>query len=71
MLPFPAQNATKIEIIPSRTVPAEKTITRIVPLADVEAFSRDELDREMNIKILIDLNTPRTINGSAAPGPAA
>ena len=46
-------------------------ITRIVPLADAEAFSRDELDREMNIKILIDLNTPRTINGSAAPGPAA
>lgn len=71
MLPFPAQNATKIEIIQSRTALVEKMITRIVPLADAEAFLRDTLDREMNIKIPIDLSAPRTINSSVAPGPAA
>lgn len=56
-----------IEIIQARTALVSRMITRIVPLADAEAFFRDFLDHEVNVKILIDLRTPRTIQNDAAP----
>jgi len=45
-----------IEIVQSRTPLVARMITRTVALADAETFFRDDLDREQNIKILIDLN---------------
>ena len=45
-----------IEIVQSRTPFVARMITRTVALADAETFFRDCLDREQNIKILIDLN---------------
>lgn len=47
---------TAIDIIQSRTPLVARMITRTVALADAEAFFRNDLDREQNIKILIDLN---------------
>jgi threonine dehydrogenase-like Zn-dependent dehydrogenase len=45
-----------IDTIQSRTDLVSKIITRIVPLSKAETFFRDDLHRESNIKILIDLN---------------
>lgn len=45
-----------IETIHARTPLVARMITRTVPLSDAEAFFRDDLDREQNIKIMIDLS---------------
>jgi len=45
-----------IETIEARTDLVARMITRIVPLAEAETFFRNDLDREQNIKILIDLS---------------
>lgn len=45
-----------IETIHARTSLVARMITRTVPLSDAEAFFRDHLDREHNIKIVIDLS---------------
>jgi threonine dehydrogenase-like Zn-dependent dehydrogenase len=44
-----------IEIIRAHTDLVSRMITRIVPLSQAEAFFRDELHRETNIKVMIDL----------------
>jgi threonine dehydrogenase-like Zn-dependent dehydrogenase len=46
-----------IETIRSRSELVSKMITRIVPFSKAESFFRDDLHRESNIKILIDLNS--------------
>jgi threonine dehydrogenase-like Zn-dependent dehydrogenase len=46
-----------IEIIRAHTDLVSRMITRIVPLSQAEAFFRDDLHSEVNIKMLIDLDS--------------
>ena len=44
-----------IAAIPAHRQIVEKMITRVVPLADAPGFFANDLDREVNVKVLIDL----------------
>ena len=44
-----------IAAIPAHLQIVEKMITRVVPLADAPGFFANDLDREVNVKVLIDL----------------
>ena len=46
-----------ISAIPTHRNIVQMMITRVVPLADAQEFFANELDREVNVKILIDLST--------------
>jgi threonine dehydrogenase-like Zn-dependent dehydrogenase len=47
--------ARAVSAIPAHRSIVDKMITRVVPLADAPAFFLNDLDREVNVKILIDL----------------
>ncbi len=51
-----------INTIQLRADMVKSMITRTVPLAKAEAFFRDDLDHEVNVKILIDLASTQTFD---------